>query len=54
MELTQKDKAAIARARKSDWTEISEDWAETEAGRMELHYIITSKYHADEYNTGLE
>lgn len=30
---TPKDKEAIAKARSLDWTEIDEDWAETEAGR---------------------
>ena len=47
-ELTQKDKEAIARARRCDWSEIDEGWAETEAGRKELHHIATSGYHYEE------
>lgn len=53
-QLTEKDRAAIRRARKLDWTEIDEDWAETDAGRYELHNIIMSKYHYEEYQAGME
>lgn len=49
--LTKQDKDAISRAKKSDWTEIDEDWAETDAGRYEIHQIIISKYHDDELGT---
>lgn len=52
--LTEKDKKAIDRARKADWTEIREDWAETEVGRYEIHDIIVSKYLYDEYQAGME
>lgn len=52
--LTEKDRAAIARARQSDWTEIDENWAETEAGRYEIHQIAISKYHYDEYREGMQ
>lgn len=51
--LTEKDKEAIRRARQTCWEEISEDWAETEAGRYELHHIIMTKYHNDEYRAGM-
>ena len=52
--LTRTDREAIGKARECDWTEIDEDWAETEAGRYELHNIIVSKYHYDEYKSGFE
>ena len=51
---TQKDKEAISRARRLDWDEISEDWAETEAGRQELHHLIVSKYHREEAMAEME
>lgn len=50
---TQKDKEAIARAQASCWEDIDEDWAETEAGRYEIHSIIMRKYHRDEYRAGI-
>lgn len=46
--LTPKDKEAIAKARSLPWEDISEDWAETELGRREIHSIIMDKYHRDE------
>jgi len=51
--LTPKDREAIARAERTDWPQISEDWAETEAGRVELHNIIMRKYHYEEYCAGM-
>ena len=51
--LTPKDKEAINRAKQSDWTMIEEDWAETEAGRLEVHDIMMSKYHREEYQAGI-
>ena len=50
---TQKDKEAIEKAKASRWEDIDEDWAETEAGRDELHSIIMRKYHRDEYRAGM-
>lgn len=50
---TQKDREAIDRAKQSDWTMIEEDWAETEAGRLEVHDIMMSKYHREEYHAGI-
>ena len=51
--LTEKDKRAIEKAQASDWTEIEEDWAETEAGREELHRITMRKYHREERFAGM-
>lgn len=51
--LTEQDKEAVARARGCDWTEISEDWAETELGRQVIHEIIISKYHDDELQSDM-
>ena len=51
--LTAKDKEAIQRAIHARWTEISEDWAETELGREELHHIILRKYHQEEEMAGI-
>lgn len=50
---TQKDKEAIAKAKASRWEDIDENWAETEAGRCEIHSIIMRKYHYDEYKAGI-
>ena len=50
---TQKDKEAIAKAKSSCWEEIDENWAETEAGRYEIHSILMRKYHYDEYRAGM-
>lgn len=52
--LTDRDREAISRARDCDWTEIDEDWAETELGRKELHDIIVTKYHDEEFRAGME
>ena len=51
--LTQKDKEAISRARKTPWEDIREDWAETNAGKMELHEMIMGKYHRAEAAAGM-
>lgn len=51
--LTEKDKAAIERAKSLDSGEIDEDWAETEAGREELHLIAIRKYRYEEYQAGI-
>ena len=50
---TQKDKEAIEKAKAARWEDIDEDWAETDAGRYELHDIIMRKYHRDEYRAGM-
>ena len=52
--LTDKDRAAISKAREQDWTEIDEDSAETEIGRRRIHAIIMRKYHRDEYKAGMD
>lgn len=52
--LTPKDKEAIDKAKHSCWEEIEEDWAETEAGRYEIHSIMMRKYHRDEHLAGME
>ena len=46
--LTEKDKEAIRSAKRSDWTDIDENLAETEAGRYELHSIKMRKFHKEE------
>lgn len=51
--LTEKDKQAIQRAINCHYADIDEDWAETEAGRVEIHSIIMRKYHNEEYIAGL-
>lgn len=50
---TPKDKEAIQRAINSYYADIDEDWAETDAGRAELHSIIMRKYHNEEFLAGL-
>lgn len=50
---TTKDYEAIRKARMTPWQEIDESWAETEAGRMELHDIIMRKYHDEEFLAGM-
>jgi len=45
---TRKDRDAIERAECSRWEDIDEDWAETEAGRIEVHDIKMRKFHHDE------
>ena len=52
--LTEKDKAAIERARATIWEDIDEDWAETEIGRKRVHDIVMRKYHHDEMKAGIE
>jgi len=46
--LSPTDRAALDRAKPLPWTEIREDWAETPAGRYELHLLIGRKMHRDE------
>ena len=50
---TKKDKEAIERAQRSDWTDIDLGWAETEYGRYELERIISDKYHREEFKAGI-
>lgn len=50
---TAKDKEAIQRAIYASWEEIEEDWADTEAGRLELDWIRSRKMHRDEFNAGM-
>jgi hypothetical protein len=52
--LTEKDKQAIQRAIYSNWEDIDESWAETEAGKNELHSIIMRKYHQEEFKAGID
>ncbi len=51
--LTEHDKALIEQARHQRWEDIDEDAAETEEGRKALHDIAVSKYHYDEYKSGM-
>ena len=51
--LTEKDRQAIQRANASRWEDIDESWAQTEAGRNEVHRIMTRKYHRDEHSLGI-
>lgn len=51
--LTDRDRAAIDKARTQDWTEIDEDTAETEIGKRRLHEMAMWKYHRDEANAGM-
>lgn len=51
--LTDKDREAIQKAINSRWTEIEEDWAETEAGKNELHSIKMRKFHHEEFLAGI-
>lgn len=51
--LTAKDQQAIEKARASDWTEIDEGWAETEAGKEEVHRIKMRMYHREERIAGM-
>lgn len=51
--LTDKDREAIDKAKKQDWTEIDEDSAETVIGKRWIREIIMRKYHRDEYKTGM-
>lgn len=51
--LTEKDKAAIAKAKSQPWEEIDEDSAETEIGKRWVHDIASSKYHREEFRTGM-
>lgn len=50
---TQKDIEAISRARRTPWEDIDESWAETAAGKAELHDIIRSKFHRAESAAGV-
>ena len=52
-QLTEKDRQAIQRANASRWEDIDESWAQTEAGRNEVHRIMTRKYHRDEHSLGI-
>ena len=51
--MTAKDLQAIEKAKSSDWTEIEEGWAETEAGREEVHRIKMRMYHREELIAGM-
>ena len=51
--LTDKDRQAIQRAIYSRWEDIDEAWAETDAGRAEIHSICRRKYHAAEFAAGM-
>lgn len=53
MGLTQKDLEAIARAKRSCWEDIDENWAETDEGKAAVHSIEMRKYFRDEANAGL-
>lgn len=50
---TEKDRAAIEKAKRSGCGEIDENWAETDAGRYEVHRIAVNKYHNEEYRAGM-
>lgn len=51
--MTVKDQQAIEKAKASNWTEIDEGWAETEAGREEVHRIKMWMYHREERIAGM-
>lgn len=51
--MTEHDKRLLEEARHLRWEDIDESKAETEEGREELHRIIMSKYHRDEYKAGM-
>ena len=51
--LTEKDKEAIQRAIYERWEDIDIDSAETDAGKVELESIISSKRHRQEWLTGM-
>ena len=51
--LTEKDWAAIERAKRTPWEDIDENWAETEAGKREVHNIAIRKYHRSEVSSGM-
>lgn len=53
MSLTQRDLEAIARAKRSCWEEIDENWAETDEGKAEVHSIEMRKYFRDEADAGM-
>ena len=53
MSLTQRDLEAIARAKRSCWEEIDENWAETDEGKAAVHSIEMRKYFRDEADAGL-
>ena len=51
--LTDKDKEAIKRAKSCFSYEIDINWAESEIGRQELQNLINTKYHREEYKSGM-
>lgn len=51
--LTAADRQAIQRAIYTRWEDIEESWAETEAGRFEIHRIVMRKYHDEEFKAGM-
>lgn len=51
--LTPRDREAVSRAQSSSWEDIDENWAETDAGRYEVHVICTRKYHKAEAAAGM-
>ena len=53
IKMTVKDQQAIEKAKASNWTEIDEGWAETEAGREEVHRIKMRMYHREERIAGM-
>lgn len=50
---TDKDREAIKKAKKCFSYEIDINWAESEVGRYELQQLINSKYHREEYKSGM-
>ena len=51
--LTERDRQAIQLAIHTYYADIDEGWAETEAGKNELHSIIMRKYHQEEFKAGI-
>ena len=51
--LTDKDKEAIQKAIYSRWEDIDINSAETDAGKVELESIISSKRHRQEWLAGM-
>ena len=47
--MTQHDQQLIEQARNSRWEDIDETKAETPEGRKEIHRIMMSGYHREEY-----
>ena len=51
--LTEKDKSAMNRAIYQRWEDIDINSAETDAGKVELESIISSKRHRQEWLAGM-